>query len=133
MTQEYFTPAEIWQHLSREQCLWCFLHWDILGEGRWPPDPRETGYTDAGIRRSHTSSHAPFEKAAEVHAELDWRLQWTKRDGQTLLEEINNGLVKYYELSSVARLALDYCTGRRRRRETYWHWCHKKRQRKGVK
>ncbi len=61
-----------------------FLCWFLfLREGSWPPDHRETGYTEAGKTKSR-SHRAPFEAAALVAAELDARIKACGQDGEML-------------------------------------------------
>ena len=80
--EPWWSPREI--VFNTKQVLW-LLGWLLfLGEGSWPPEHRETGYTDVGRMKSR-SHRAPFETAAVVHAELDARIRACGQDGEMLL------------------------------------------------
>ena len=56
----------------------------ILRLGEFPPDPRESGYTDPGSKQHHVKARAKFEGPAGIAAELDKRLQNAGLDGLLL-------------------------------------------------
>jgi hypothetical protein len=106
----------------RVQVLWLIEYIDILRDGNYPKQPKETGYVDSIIQR-RPSQEAGFVNAALVAAELDARLQATKKDGETLEHEVRVLGVDVYELlSPAARNALGYCSGWKRKRLKYSAW-----------
>ena len=116
----WFPPSEI--RYTREQVLFILCHREIMGEGIWPPEPKEdSGYVDEP--GSHAvSCHAPFETACMVIAEVRARLASCGDAGEALEDEaLCIELVDY--LSRPARRALNYVSGFKRRRQSFVDWC----------
>ena len=113
----WYSPREI--IFSRDQVLFLLENLTLLRKGEYPPDPANSGYT--GNDRGSISTHAPFETPCQFAAEIDSRLDVTNLYGKLLLAEINAG-VPLWELSKESRLALNYCSGWRRRRMSFSDW-----------
>ncbi len=84
----------------------------------WPRQDIETGYTEAQATQHAINSHAPFERTLQMVAEVHRRLERTGSDGRELVMLLENGT----ELSGRAKGALIYCSGWRRRQESYQRW-----------
>jgi len=52
----------------------------ILGEGQWPTEPNNSGYTEMG-HRTPSYRGAYFETPIGYHAEVTWRLEQCGKDG----------------------------------------------------
>lgn len=64
-------------------------HWGIISIGEWPPEPRESGYSEvAGVvtLRSKTRGRrwGRFEKPCDISAELETRMRLAGEDGSVL-------------------------------------------------
>ncbi len=116
---DWFSYGEIF--FCRFQMIWLISNIAELGEGNWPDSPDSSSYVDLPISKQFRDE-AYFAKPVELVAEIMTRLRKAKQDGQTLMEEIHSGLREYYLLSGVAKTALNYISGWRRRRETYRSW-----------
>ena len=81
-------------NFSQNQTLWALSHLQLLRDGFWPPEHRETGYT--GTKGNKGRKHAPFENAAIIAAEIDKRIVAIGLDG-ILLEYIYSNPQNYYE------------------------------------
>ena len=111
---EFWPPREI--YFSSEQCVWLIKSMDLLHDGRWPSEYRETGYTgESGKKSQH---HAYFETPLAVVAELDWRLARTGVDGKLLVSQILGELI----LDREALDALAFISGWRRKTQNYRQW-----------
>ena len=97
------------------------LHIDPLRDGEYPPDPQGSSYTGPAVR-SQPRQSAPFEKPAQLAAEVDARLKKCRIEGKLLEEEIKNGK-EWDELTRWSKRALNYVSGYRRRRTGYRQWC----------
>jgi hypothetical protein len=124
---EHYSPADI--RFSREQMIWLIEWLDVLEDGKWPPDPKETGYIDTPGGSGNKSSRSPFETAAQIFAEVTDRLKQTGEAGVTLVWEIQHGLEVYELLSPPAKRALNYISGWRRRRMDFSSWMRQNRYR----
>lgn len=122
--EEHYRPRDI--VFDRQQVLWLIEWLELLQQGSWPPDPRETGYTEAPKVQTSPSTRAPFEGPVQVAAEVTSRLESCGDAGQALRHEVEHGLTAYELLSPPARRALNYCCGVNRRRETFARWCWKR-------
>lgn len=69
---DWWAPWEI--HYSREQVEWILDHLITLRDGNYPPDPLQSGYTDASIQKTGVNSKAPFITPADIVAEVDRRM-----------------------------------------------------------
>ena len=63
------------------QVKWLVSVLPMLREGRWPADPRRSGYTDSPAGQKRNDTHAPFETAALITAELEVRIKACGVDG----------------------------------------------------
>ena len=101
----------------------------LLIEGIWPPNPQGSGYTETlNVQRSR-SRHAYFETPCQIAGEVEWRLKRTGIEGKLLVSEIRQGLM-LEELQPESRNALNYISGKWRRKTPYRVWLAKKRYRK---
>ena len=116
---DWFTPGEI--VFSRPQMIFLIEHLDLLKEGNWPPNPNGSSYIDPAVK-GRIKAHAYFEIPAQYYAEVSDRLEATGQDGEVLQDEINSGLIEIDLLSRVARSALNYMSGWRRRKIGYALW-----------
>jgi hypothetical protein len=124
---EHYSPRDI--RFNREQTIWLITWLDVIGDGHWPPDPKETGYVDVPGGSSHSHSHrSPFETSAQIYAEVTTRLEQTGDAGVTLVWEVQHGLEVYELLSPPAKRALNYISGWRRRRQSFSQWCYDQRK-----
>ncbi len=96
----------------------------MLREGRWPPEPRNSGYI--GGSSFQLRAEGKFIRPAVIAAELDWRLKQTKTDGKLLQAQIEAG---HDYLEPEAYCALKYCSGWRRKATPYRQWVAVWRQR----
>ena len=96
------------------QCLWIIEHADALRTGDW-----ET--TDDNVGSRNRPSEGNFVKAVSVLAELEVRLKETGADGLKLWKQVSEGREFKY-LSPLARQALFYVKGWRRKRMSYRRW-----------
>ncbi len=122
---EWYAPSEI--RYWPEHIEWAIIHLNMLEQGFWPPNPRETGYTDVqGPKRGH---NACFETPVCLAAEITARLDKCNEDGklarkcladgwdaQTLAELMH---VDQYRITAKVRRVVHYCSGQRRRRITF--------------
>jgi hypothetical protein len=115
----WFAPRDI--IFQRDQVIWVLANMELLAEGRWPPDQRETGYTETSIRGTR-SIRAPFEKPVQIFAEITTRLVSTREAGEALVDEVQVGINEYESLSRPARRALNYVSGWKRRRMSFANW-----------
>lgn len=103
-------------------------HWEQIGEGNWPLVV--SGYTQAPLTQSSTRAGAKFVGAAEIWAEISWRLERCGRDGKLALAYHANGvpledLVQITGIQDINRIqrrinqAIVYSCGYRRRTESY--------------
>jgi hypothetical protein len=107
----------------------------LLETGVWPPEHKESGYLGGSPR---FSSQAKFIKAAEVYAELSWRLTQCKIDGLLLEYAVQVGYEDMIAIEDKLARALEttprdvhirimnclsYCIGRRRKNVTYSRYC----------
>ncbi len=125
MVDEWYSYSEF--TFRRDQILWILRHAELLRSGKWPPEPKSTGYTDPGIRRKGVKREPAFVKPAVIIGEIDWRIKRTGVDGKLLLAEVDAG----YELfSDEAWRALNYISGWKRKRMSYMAW-QKQRKHRG--
>ena len=125
MANEWYAPREI--RFWPEHVEWALEHLRELEAGRWPRNPRETGYTDVqGPKRGHS---AYFEIPICLAAEITARLDRCNTDGklarkcladgwdeQSLAELMHTNI---YRIETRVRRVVRYCSGWRRRRMTY--------------
>jgi hypothetical protein len=115
----------------RVQVLFLVANLGDLRDGCYPPDPAPNSYTDPGVR-SQPRQTAPYERAAQLAAEIDARLQTVPPIQRRLfVVEVEEQL----ELSGYSRAVLNYIKGWRRKRQSFRIWQadgNRKTQRKMV-
>jgi len=124
---EWYLPRDIIFNLEQVKWLLSWLY--VMVEGNWPADPQGSGYTDIASVQKSRSSHAPFEVACQIAAELEARLKMTGRDGEMLRAHYCDcwdydriASLSGIDINQVIRRknsALWYCVGRKRKRITY--------------
>ena len=114
---EWYSPGKI--RFQREEMIWLISWIDLLSEGVWPPEGKDTGYTGYQKSQSHK---APFETPVLFAAEVHVRLKTTGEAGEALVDEVQGGIKNYEGLCGPAQRALNYISGYRRRKETYSQW-----------
>ncbi len=102
------------------QIKWVIQHEKVLGDGKWPADPVETGYV--GGSSTQLKAEGKQIKPAYIRAEVYLRLAATKTDGDLLEAQIRAGDAV---LKDAAYCALIYCSGWRRKHMTYPAWARK--------
>jgi len=116
---------------ARPQVFWILQNNSTIPEGTPGFSPEELGGRNL---------KSPFEAASCVIAEIEARIEACGEAGETLVYEAPRAqrkpatalLREYYDgLSPAARRALNYCSGWRRRRQTFAEW--KRDQRKNHK
>jgi hypothetical protein len=128
MTEEYWKPSEI--RFSVPQILWLLKY--VSDSLEWPVDHRyETGYVGGpGKKQNHI---APYATVKEIVGELNARLVKCGEDGLMLeycarigaLDEWSyQKLGRYfrlpwYEVKKRVFKALNYCRGRKRKKQSY--------------
>jgi len=86
---------------------------------------------EGGSGSQHILPHARFVPQCDLWAELEYRLGRTGRDGETLVHEVVMLHVSQLrDLSDVARDALNYVAGSRRKRTTYSRWLAQRERRR---
>lgn len=118
--KEWYSFADI--RYCPFQVIWIIQNRELIEDGTWP---ESDDHTDPQIHTGYRSE-AYFVKPALIWGELRVRLKYTKRDGQTLIEEIDRGLAAIELLSTAARDALMYVKGARRKRQGYAQWLAEK-------
>lgn len=125
-----FRPAHI--RFILENC-------ELFAEGRYPPVPYVTGYTDYGTTiQTSSRPNAAFTHVVEIHAELFRRISRCKTDGDVLLlhyeddtdiDVIAKALTRVLHTSigehgvwrKINRV-IKYCAGEELRGCSYYHW-----------
>ena len=82
MKKDWYSPHSI--KYTKAQVKFLIPLLPLLRSGSYPPDPKETGYTDQGIRQQQFKPEAKFEIPASIAAELDLRIQRAGVDGLIL-------------------------------------------------
>ncbi|KKN74692.1 hypothetical protein LCGC14_0387340 [marine sediment metagenome] len=135
--KDWHSPNSI--RFTKPQVRWLIPRLQQLRNGEYPPDPRESGYTDQGIQGRQFRAGAAFETPAGIAAELDVRIQRAGIDG-LLLEllytvEPDDELFFLQHIASamnedIPRItkriknALAYCSGSGRKSRTYQQFIH---------
>ena len=98
----WFEPGEI--RYRYDHVVWVLEHINTLRDGRYPPNPQQTGYQNAGWRSS-INTRAAFITPAEIAAEVDRRLLRCGLDWYLVNDYYGNGL----KIEDIAELHhLDY-------------------------
>jgi len=126
----WYSPSAIFY--CSNQMMWGILYLDILEEGDWPPEHKETGYIGSESRNTGTK----FLPAVLFSAEINKRLKTTREAGEALVGEVQDreivkadgtivmyvGIRDYDGLSPPAKRVLNYISGWRRKAQTYSQW-----------
>ena len=130
--KDFYRPGEIVPTVF--QLTEFILPWlDELRMGCWPRDYRITGYTDSNAKSPNRNTRCSFLNAAELAAEIDFRLSrcvdsimlilaYTANPPWTI-EKIAQSL--HYDeedLRHEMRLMLKYIAGRQRKGQSYPRW-----------
>lgn len=117
---EYYTYGMIF--FCRPQMFFLIKHLDMLSDGYWPPNPDGSSYTEL-LSLVVPKPDAYFAKPSGIAGEVEYRLEKTKRDGETLVHEIQElGVDLFEKLAPDAKSALNYISGFRRRKRSYEMW-----------
>ena len=123
MLDEYYSYSEF--TFKRDQILWALRYAELMIDGKWPPEPLNTGYTDPGIRRKGVKREPEFVKPAVIIAEIDKRIELTNLEGKLLMAEVD---ADYERFSDEAWMALNFITGWKRKKD-YVNWKKQRRSR----
>ena len=126
--RDWYSYGEI--RFCRLQMIWLIEHIEELSDGNWPVDPKASSYIDEPMTSKSFVGEAYFARPSGILAEIMARLNRTGEDGVTLMEDIQSGIDRYSELKSVAKRALNYISGWRRRKTSYTDWKSKRKGRK---
>ena len=132
MRDKYWSPKQI--SFTKPQVKWLISFLPLLRNGEYLPDPRESGYTDQGIKSRQFKPGAKWETAAGIAAEIDTRIQRAGADG-LMMEflyafepEDENFIIEHMaqalnigrkEVAQRIRNALYYVSGADRKRTSY--------------
>jgi len=129
----FYSPGEI--RYERYQTIWLIACVLRLPEGEWPLEPGNVGES-----QHSKPSHAPYEGACDVMAELRKRLELVPEDArEALIDQVQgyydefNRLIHYEFLTSPAQRVLNYLSVKRRRKQTYPQWKYDKKRRPNGK
>ncbi len=134
IARDWYSPDSIAERFSYSQVVWLLRNWLDLEDGRWIPEPTDTGYVGGG---KGIAGQAPFRACSEVVAELDMRMSRVKADNPQdflMLESIYIWGKPEYEIARALNLeweevvrrserAIKYCSGKRQKRSSYKEWC----------
>ena len=82
-TKDWFSPHAVTK-FTRSMVKWVIPQLPLLRAGSYPRNPKESGYTDTGIKSRQFKAGATFEVPAGIAAELDIRIQRAGADGLML-------------------------------------------------
>ena len=97
----------------RPQVLFFLLSCDIIRQGEWPQPIDGSSYIDPAIRSNFIK--IPSHNCEVIAAEIDARIKMCGIEGKLMEYEVKLG----YQLSDTSKKALNYCSGWRRRKESY--------------
>ena len=126
MVKPWYSPSEI--RLRPEHVRWLLENLLLLKDGYWPPNPKDTGYTDnPQAKRNYRGAY--FETPAGWAAEVEVRLNKCGKDGllcrqclaegwdeQTLADLMGTHV---YRIERRVTRVVHYCSGWKRRTITY--------------
>lgn len=119
MTETWYAPRDI--NFSTEQIIFLIQNIRMLRAGDYPTEPAEA------VHSSKVGHHAPFETAAQLAAEIDWRLARCnsprRNDGHLLEAQV----LACCPLHPDALLALWYISGWKRKTMPYLDWARQNR------
>jgi len=81
--KEWYSQYSV-ESFSKAQVKWLIPLLPMIRDGDYPPNPKETGYVDQGIKSRVIKPGARFELPAGIAAELDIRIQRAGVDGLML-------------------------------------------------
>ena len=81
MAKDWYSPHAIESRYSKPMIKWLIPYMNLLEEGIYPRNPKDTGYTEPTIKGKITSVKAPFQRAVDIHAELSGRIERAGFDG----------------------------------------------------
>ncbi len=116
---DYYIPGMI--VYCRPQMIWVIESVLPLECGSWLPETNDS-------ERGNRQLRAPYETCCQITGEVSVRLERTGKDGEILVWEIQHGFSDYEILSPRAKMALNYISGWRRRKDIYRKWCYDQRQ-----
>lgn len=129
----WWTPGEI--VFQSQQCIWLVSWLNVLEGGDWTPIPQNEVLT----RHKKPQHQAYFETAAEIYAEITYRLDRTGQDGEMLKDfylwekSDREMAIAYnldiYEIERRVRRALRYISGWKRKTRTYQDFVSHRRKR----
>ncbi|MCJ7791876.1 MAG: hypothetical protein MUP49_05670, partial [Dehalococcoidia bacterium] len=111
---DWYSPS--WIRYCRMQVLWYLVNCESIREGKWPPEPEGSSYTDPAIRGQ--SIRVPSRNAEQLAAEIDTRLRRCGIEGKLLEYEVRLEM----ELSPTSWKVLNYICGWRRKTMSYSEW-----------
>jgi len=80
--KEWYSPHSI--KFSKAEVKWLISILPLLRSGFYPPNPKESGYTDSKIYSKRVFRGAKFETPVLLATELDMRLERCGQDGLLL-------------------------------------------------
>lgn len=116
MSEEWYSYKDF--VFNRQQVYWALQNLSLLRDGEWPKQEIATGYTESPITATRLNDEGNFVKPAIIASEIDVRLKSCGIAGELLLTEAKYDTNIFY-LSSTSRLALNYCSGWKRRKQTF--------------
>ena len=130
---EWFSPSVI--SYCPYQVEWILINLSMLEEGRWPPDHKDTGYSDYGGRKLRRGG-AYFEVPVCVAADVTMRLDRCGPDGVLAKKCLADGW-DTYTLAQILRKpeevlqnkiqrVIKYCSGSRARTITYYEFTRRR-------
>ncbi len=135
--KDFYSLGEI--RFTRPQVIFLLRNFELLLDGVWPSDHKESGYTGGKGKHGHK---APFENPELIMADLVTRLDSVGRDALPLLIAYSKDLEQQYyirdflarclridviELDKRIDNALRYISGKWMRKRSYQQFCqHKK-------
>ena len=139
---EWYSPVSI--RFTREQMIWLIENLELLEEGIFPCDPKDTGYTETPNVQTSRSHRARFETPAQYCAEVTARMYPKDKNGKiidrklheasdVLVWEVQHGLSDYELLSPQAKRALNYISGWSRRETPFSKWCYQQKEKMETK
>ncbi len=126
---DYYLPYQM--RYCRPQVMWYLLNRDVIrSDGKWPPDPRGTGYIDPAIRSK--TPRIPSEVVKLIIADIESRLGKTGKDGRWLIDAVQRGAT-IYDLSRDCLNALNYVSGSAAKLTPYFDWLSQRERRNRVR
>jgi hypothetical protein len=124
----WYSMTDVWS-LRREHILFVISWADLLEEGKYPPEHKETGYVGGG--KSTRNQQCPFAKPIEILTEVCIRLNMcgtteyspSVKLWESILDQSPLQPESYVKLTPEEIKVLDYCSsGFDRRQEKFKEW-----------